>query len=65
MTDTLKTMWSRYLNPTPPNVKKWLLAIKGLLGSAAIQQYATQHGNSAFWLLILLGAINEVANMIE
>lgn len=58
------SLWEAYLSPTPKNVKKWLLAVKGILGSAAIGEYFSGDPDVAFWLVVIIGIINEAAGLL-
>lgn len=57
-------LWKAYLDPTPKNVKKWLLAIESIIATCAGSAYITQHEQAAFWILISGAVINKLGNLL-
>lgn len=54
-----------YFKHTPVWVKKVLLAIKGILGTAAGATYFSDHADWGFWILASGGAIDELSKFIK
>lgn len=55
--------WKYYFEPTPKNVSKWLLALKGSLATVATSAFFSNHETEAFWILLTMGAMNEIGNL--
>lgn len=53
-----KAKLSNYFKPTPKNIQKWLLAIKAIIGTIAVSEFASGSPHVAFYLM-LAGAILE------
>ena len=58
-------IWDSYLSPTPTNVKKWLLAVKGIIGTIAGSAFISGKETLAFWLMLAGAVINELGNLIS
>jgi hypothetical protein len=58
-------LWNAYLNPTPKNVIKWLLGIKGIIATCAGSAYFAGNDKAAFWMLVAGGVLNELVNILE
>ena len=56
--------WKAYLEPTPKNVKKWLLAVKSIVGVCAGSAYFTDHAQAGFWMLVAGAIVNELGNLL-
>lgn len=55
--------WKYYFEPTPKNVSRWLLALKGTLATVATTAFFSEHQTAAFWILLSTGLLNEVGNL--
>jgi hypothetical protein len=58
-------MWKRYLSPTPANVARLLIGVKGILGTAAGGVFISGNPTYAFWLMVAIGVINEAASFLS
>jgi hypothetical protein len=54
-----------YFEPTPKNVKKWLLAIKSILGTISGAAYVNGNEKMAFWILVGGAFIDELTNLFS
>lgn len=54
-----------YFEPTPKNVKKWLLAIKSILGTISGAAYVNGNEKVAFWILVGGAFIDELTNLFS
>ena len=54
-----------YFEPTPKNVKKWLLAIKSILATISVSAYVNGSEKVAFWILVGGAVIDELTNLIS
>jgi hypothetical protein len=54
-----------YFEPTPKNVKKWLLAIKSILATISVSAYVNGSEKVAFWILVGGACIDELTNLIS
>jgi hypothetical protein len=54
-----------YFEPTPKNVKKWLLAIKSILGTISVSAYVNGSEKVAFWILVGGAVIDELTNLFS
>lgn len=54
-----------YFEPTPKNVKRWLLAIKSILASISVSAYVNGNEKVAFWILVGGACIDELTNLIS
>jgi len=54
-----------YFEPTPKNVKKWLLAIKSILATISVSAYVNGNEKIAFWILVGGACIDELTNLIS
>ena len=54
-----------YFEPTPKNVKKWLLAIKSVLGTISVSAYVNGNEKIAFWILVGGAVIDELTNLFS
>lgn len=54
-----------YFEPTPKNVKKWLLAIKSILGTISGAAYVNGNEKMAFWILVSGAVIDGLANLFN
>jgi hypothetical protein len=57
-------MWKRYLSPTPANVARLLIGIKSVLGIAAGGSMVAHKPVMAFWIMVIIGAVNEAATFL-
>lgn len=53
---------SQYFQPSPKNIQKWLLALKGLMTTIGGATYF-QDPKMAFWILVATGVVNELGNL--
>ena len=54
-----------YFEPTPKNVKRWLLAIKSILATISVSAYVNGSEKVAFWTLVGGACIDELTNLIS
>jgi hypothetical protein len=54
-----------YFEPTPKNVKKWLLAIKSVLATISVSAYVNGNEKIAFWILVGGACIDELTNLLS
>jgi len=54
-----------YFEPTPKNVKKWLLAIKSILATISVSAYVNGNEKIAFWILVGGAVIDELTNLFS
>jgi len=54
-----------YFEPTPKNVKKWLLAIKSILATVSGAAYVNGNEKIAFWILVGGACIDELTNLLS
>jgi hypothetical protein len=54
-----------YFEPTPKNVKKWLLAIKSILAIISVSAYVNANEKIAFWILVGGAVIDELTNLFS
>lgn len=54
-----------YFEPTPKNVKRWLLAIKSILATISVSAYVNGNEKVAFWILVGGACIDELTNLIS
>ncbi|NDC31803.1 MAG: hypothetical protein EBZ58_12910 [Bacteroidetes bacterium] len=54
-----------YFDPTPKNVKRWLLAIKSILATISVSAYVNGNEKVAFWILVGGAVIDELTNLIS
>jgi hypothetical protein len=54
-----------YFEPTPKNVKKWLLAIKSILATISVSAYVNGNEKIAFWILVGGACIDELTNLLS
>lgn len=54
-----------YFEPTPKNVKRWLLAIKSIIGTISVSAYVNGNEKVAFWILVGGACIDELTNLIS
>ena len=54
-----------YFEPTPKNVKKWLLAIKSILATISGAAYVNGNEKIAFWILVGGAVIDELTNLFS
>lgn len=54
----------QYFQPTPRNIRRWMLAVKGILASVSGAAYLEGNTKVAFWLLIITGTLSELSNLI-
>lgn len=54
-----------YFEPTPKNVKKWLLAIKSVLATISVSAYVNGNEKIAFWILVGGAVIDELTNLFS
>jgi hypothetical protein len=54
-----------YFEPTPKNVKKWLLAIKSILATISVSAYVNGSEKVAFWILVGGAVIDELTNLFS
>jgi len=54
-----------YFEPTPKNVKKWLLAIKSILATISGAAYVNGNEKIAFWILVGGACIDELTNLLS
>jgi len=54
-----------YFEPTPKNVKKWLLAIKSILATISVSAYVNGSEKVAFWILVGGACIDELTNLFS
>lgn len=57
-------LWESYLAPTPANVKKWLLAVKSIIGVCAGSAYFADRPDAAFWIMLAGAIVNELGNIL-
>ena len=57
-------VWKAYLEPTPKNVKKWLLAVKSIIGVCAGSAYFADRPDAAFWIMLAGAIVNELGNIL-
>lgn len=57
--------WRSYLKPTPKNVKRWLLAMKGIIATCAGSAYFAGNDKAAFWMMVAGGVLNELVNILS
>jgi hypothetical protein len=60
-----KISLKNYFEPTPKNVKKWLLAIKSILATISVSAYVNGNEKIAFWILVGGAVIDELTNLIS
>lgn len=60
-----KISLKNYFEPTPKNVKKWLLAIKSILGTISGAAYVNGNEKMAFWILVSGAVIDGLANLFN
>ena len=63
MTKT-KFGFGQYFKPTPKNVRKWVLALKSLVGTIATADFFNGNPTRAFWIMFAGAVLNELANLI-
>ena len=56
--------FGNYFKPTPQNIRRWMLAVKGVLASVSGAAYLQGNTKVAFWLLIITGTLAELSNLI-
>jgi len=56
---------NNYFEPTPKNVKKWLLAIKSILATVSGAAYVNGNEKIAFWILVGGACIDELTNLLS
>jgi len=61
----MKYGWKYYFEPTPKNVSKWFLAIKGSLATVATSAFFSNHEKEAFYILLATGFLNELGLMFS
>ena len=54
-----------YFEPTPKNIQKWMLAVKGIIGTVAGASYVGNHEPLAFSLLIGGAVLDQLANLFS
>jgi hypothetical protein len=54
-----------YFEPTPKNVKRWLLAIKSILATISVSAYVNGNEKVAFWILVGGAVIDELTNLFS
>jgi hypothetical protein len=54
-----------YFEPTPKNVKKWLLAIKSILATISGAAYVNGNEKIAFCILVGGAVIDELTNLFS
>lgn len=59
----MKVGWKYYFEPTPKNVSRWLLALKGSLATVATSAFFSDHQTAAFWILLVTGTLNEFGQL--
>jgi hypothetical protein len=64
METTTKFGIKQYFQPTPKNLRKWLLAGKSLIGTIATADFFNGNPSRAFWIMFAGAALNELANLI-
>jgi hypothetical protein len=60
----MKIGFKQYFQPTPKNLRKWLLAGKSLIATIATHEFFSGNANNAFWIMVAGAALNELANLI-
>jgi hypothetical protein len=60
-----KISLKNYFEPTPKNLRKWLLAIKSILGTISGAAYINGKEKVAFWILVGGAFIDELTNLIS
>lgn len=60
----MKFGFCQYFKPTPHNIRRWMLAVKGILTSVSGAAYLEGNTKAAFWLLIITGTLSELSNLI-
>lgn len=60
-----KISLKNYFEPTPKNVKRWLLAFKSILGTISGAAYVNGNEKVAFWILVGGACIDELTNLIS
>ncbi len=64
MIDNAKVGWNQYFRPTPANVEKFLLGLKGFLGILSTYSYVKDHSDYAFFILVFGAFIDWVCKYI-
>jgi hypothetical protein len=60
-----KISLKNYFEPTPKNLRKWLLAIKSILGTISGAAYINGKEKVAFWILVSGAVIDGLANLFN
>lgn len=60
----MRKLWEKYLLPTPSNVAKWLMIVKGALAAAATTVYIEGSPKAAFWIAMAIGAVHEITTFL-
>lgn len=60
----MRKLWEKYLLPTPSNVARWLMGIKGVLATAAGTTYFMGSPKLAFWIAIAIGVVHEITTFL-
>ena len=61
----MKYGWQYYLEPTPKNVSRWLLALKSITAIAAGSLYVTHSPAHGFWVMMAGGVLNELGMLFS
>lgn len=57
----MKYGWKYYLQPTPKNVSKWMLVVKGTLATVATTEFVSGNQKVAFYILLVAGFLSELS----
>lgn len=60
----MKYGWDYYFEPSPKNVGRWILGIKGILVTASTSAFVGHSPELGFYLLLGTLVLGEFANMI-
>jgi len=58
-------MWKKYISATPANVARLLLGAKTVLGTIAGAQMIAGNANMAFYIMLAIGILNELASFLS
>jgi hypothetical protein len=59
----MKYGWKYYFAPTPKNVSRWMIALKGVLATVATTAFVEGNETFAFYLLLGTGLLNEFGQL--
>ena len=55
---------SNYFEPSPKNIQRWILLIKGIIATVGGATYFTSHKDAAFFIMLAGGILDQLSNFI-